>query len=164
MLTQKRLKDMLSYDPVTGIFVWRHWRSYRAQDGDRAGSTVAERGWRRIRVDGLAYKAGRLAWLYMTGEWPPHLIDHINLDRGDDRWKNLRCATLSENQHNRAKQRRNSSGYKGVCWDRRKGAWVARICVNSKSFYLGHHASVDAAGAAYAAAAAKYHGEFARLT
>lgn len=94
----ERLRTVLDYDPVTGVFTWTEAGSMKMH-GKRAG-TIRERGWRAIGIDGYVYRAGRLAWFYMTGEWPPVTIDHKNRIRDDDRFENLRCATHAENGRN----------------------------------------------------------------
>lgn len=111
-LTQQRLKELLSYDPDTGAFTWLVTTSNRAPAGTRAGSSSHE--YVTIRVDKRRYPAHRLAWLYMTGGWPEAQIDHRDQDRSNNRWANLRGATLTENNRNTGTRRNNSTGYKGV--------------------------------------------------
>lgn len=112
LLTQTRLKELLSYDPETGIFTWVKTVSNRAPAGKTAGADG--HGYRDIRLYGRLYKAHRLAWLYMTGDWPLDQIDHINGTRSDNRWVNLRAATLTENNRNIGTQVNSTTGYKGV--------------------------------------------------
>ena len=89
MLTQSELKSLLHYDPETGLFTWIAPLSNRVQVGDVC-STVAPIGYILIGVRGQKLYAHRLAWLYMTGEWPENQIDHINCVKTDNRWANLR--------------------------------------------------------------------------
>lgn len=89
-------------------------------------------------------------------------VDHINGDSLDNRRANLRLATRSQNLQNRPRQRNNSSGYKGVS-RYRTGQWMACITVDGARKYLGYHPTPELAHAAYCAAAAELHGEFARL-
>lgn len=89
------------------------------------------------------------------------LTDHISGDKLDNRRENLRIATPSQNQQNRGTQRNNTSGYKGVTWDRRERKWLARIEINGKRMYLGHFTTPEAAYQNYCAAADELHGEFA---
>ena len=77
LLTQERLKELLSYDPATGIFAWKTRRNQLSDIGQRAG-TIHVCGYRVIRIDESGYQAGRLAWFYMTGQWPKSEIDHKN--------------------------------------------------------------------------------------
>ena len=97
-LTVERLRELLSYDPATGKFLWRVGRQCM-RAGAVAGATEVQ-GYRVIKIDGKIYKAHRLAWLYVTGEWPPEEIDHKNTDPQDNVWSNLRLATHSQNQAN----------------------------------------------------------------
>lgn len=91
MLTAERLREVLEYDPAIGVFRWLIKPCGQISIGDIAGCRHGE-GYVQIRVIGRIYLAHRLAWLYMTGEWPISLIDHRNLDRSDNRWSNLREA------------------------------------------------------------------------
>ncbi len=106
--------------------------------------------------------SSRLAFLYMTGDWPlPRLeMDHINRDKTDDSWNNLRIATSQQNKAN-TKHRPNKLGIRGVRWDR--GAYRADIKVNNKNIYLGRFKNLDDAKKAYNGIAKKYFGEFAYL-
>jgi hypothetical protein len=99
----------------------------------------------------------------MTGEWPSSLfvIDHINRDTTDNRWVNLRLATISENGANAKMRCDNKSGFKGVSWGADRGKWGAYIQVNSKSIGLGRYDILEDAVEAYKAASEKYFGEFA---
>jgi hypothetical protein len=85
-LTAERLRELLNYDPDTGVFTWRVRPVHSHRVGDIAGSVRTTRGYRLIGVAGRVYKAHRLAWLYMMGEWPKDQIDHINRDPSDNRF------------------------------------------------------------------------------
>ena len=159
MITQAELKNLFYYDPITGIFIWRLTRQ-GVNIGQPAGSINSD-GYRIICVDGRYYTAGRLAWLWMKGKWPERDIDHIDTDPSNNRWNNLRLATISQNAGNRKKAKNNTSGFKGVCMAT-CGRWVARICINGRRFHLGYFDTAANAHKAYVAAAEKYFGEFAR--
>jgi hypothetical protein len=88
-LTARRLRQLLSYDPATGEFRWRVRVSIRVQVGQIAGRINGD-GYVRIGVDGSEYFASRLACLWMEGWYPEHLVEHINGQRHDNRWENLR--------------------------------------------------------------------------
>lgn len=146
VLTASRLRDLLSYDPDTGVFVWRiHHRP--KMPGDRAGGSG--HGYIQIRLDGRLYYAHRLAWLYVNGEWPPEQIDHINGDGTDNRIINLRACSNDENQKNLGLRKTNSSGLTGVRWDRQRQKWAAHIRVDGKVTQLGRFNSKEHAHAAY---------------
>jgi hypothetical protein len=157
-----RLRELFSYDPETGIFTRLVSASSRARAGDVAGSVGAD-GYRQIEIDGRGYKAHRLAWYWMTSIWPRHQIDHINLSRADNRWKNLRMATCAENMWNTRAYASNTSGLKGVSWHNSTHKWRAQIKINGKNIYLGLSDTKEEAAALYAAAAEKLHGEFSRV-
>jgi hypothetical protein len=95
-LTAERLRELLDYDPKSGVWVWRISRK-RMRIGSVAGSINGD-GYRRLMVDGRRYQASRLAWLYVIGSWPIAEIDHKNLDKADDRFCNLRECTRLQNQ------------------------------------------------------------------
>lgn len=98
MINQKRLKEVLDYDPATGVFTWRVELNARGKVGDPAGCNSW--GYRVIRIDGRLYGAHRLVWLYVHGRWPDAMIDHVNGDRSDNRIENLREANSVQNAHN----------------------------------------------------------------
>ena len=158
----ERLRALLHYDPETGIFTWRGKPNGRVAEGAIAGSNTKS-DYRQIRIEGMYYSSNRLAVLYMTGKWPKHLVDHRNNNKRDDKWNNLRPATRSQNNSNAVRRKDNSSGHKGVSWSKVAKKWRARISHEGKKIALGHYDSLQDAAAAYAVAAFKYHGEFARL-
>jgi hypothetical protein len=133
------------------------------QIGDVAGHICQKSGYRLIGVDGRLYKANRLAWLYMTGEWPSGHVDHINMVVANDKWANLRIATHAQNLQNRGKQKNNTSGFKGVFFHPQSGRWRARINANKQSVSLGLHDTPELAHMAYREAASALHGEFANV-
>jgi HNH endonuclease len=160
-ITADRLRELLYYDPATGIFRWRVRMGQRGCVGAVAGSREAKGYW-RIKIDGKPHKAHRLAWLYIHGVWPSDQIDHRNGDRADNRLSNLRPASNGQNQANVRRQSNNVSGLKGVRWHRANQNWNARITVNRKSIFLGRFATAAEAHSAYCSAAERLFGEFAR--
>ncbi|HXP66428.1 MAG TPA: HNH endonuclease [Steroidobacteraceae bacterium] len=162
-ITQERLKELLSYDPLTGVFLWLVDRGGK-KAGDVAG--CRKRKYTVISVDDQIYRAHHLAWLYMTGEWPSSFLDHRDLDKHNNIWTNLRLATKSQNQANVGLIASNKSGLKGVSRYRAGEAygkpWQASIGVNGKSKHLGHFPTKEEAHAAYVTAAENIFGEFAR--
>lgn len=158
-LTQERLKQLLRYEPKTGIFIWLKTRGCTAVKGSKAGWLVPT-GYRKITVDWIGYEAHRLAFLYMTGEWPPELVDHKNLSRDDNRWTNLRLATHAQNKANQSVRCDNVAGMRGVT--KRKLAFDARIMIKGKAIHLGCFPTAQEASAAYTVAAKNLYGEFHR--
>lgn len=145
-LTQARLKELLHYDPETGRFTRRVSRGGYAV-GSRAGTTTG-RGYLILCVDRKCYLAHRLAFLYMTGSWPPAEVDHINRDPSDNRWENLRLATRQENSWNIGLRGDNTSGHRGVSWDKENEKWQARGARDGRRVHLGRFESLEEAAAA----------------
>lgn len=160
-LAVARLRDVLDYDPETGLFVWKKRTGPRSNPGSIAGVTKKDRGYVEIRVDGRTYKAHRLAWLYVHGRWPSGDIDHINMVTSDNRICNLREATRSQNCCNKRPRRDSRAGIKGVCWYKQLARWVAQIRIRGESHHLGYFHTIEEAAKAYEVAARKFHGEFA---
>jgi hypothetical protein len=160
MLTQERLKELLHYNPETGIFTWRVCRQ-AIKNGSVAG-TVNGRHYVQIVLDRRIYLAHRLAWLYMRGAFPSS-IDHRDGNPSNNAWNNLRLATALQNGKNRKRSTKNTTGFKGVSWWRKVGKYAAEIRVDGKRIWLGHFDTAHEAYQVYCRAAQKYHGEFARL-
>ena len=177
------VREALSYDPATGIFIWRERPAHHFPDaktwnpqtwntrfaGKRAGSTN-QAGPRRIFWEiplGIpgTFKAHRLAWLLVYGEPVPELIDHINADSTDNRIENLRVADKSGNGMNQRVSTRNKSGIKGVFKHTKrypKTPYMAYLTVKGQRHHLGYFATEEEAVAARRKAATELHGEFAR--
>jgi hypothetical protein len=149
MFTQQYLKEYVHYDPETGIFTWVFSKNahYPIVLGNRA-DTVSK-GYCRVGIKRVRYAAHRLAWLYMTGDWPKNMIDHINGNPLDNRFCNLRDVTASVNLQNQRKASpRNKSGFLGV-HKNVKGRFEATICVLGKRHWLGAHTTPEQAYEAY---------------
>jgi HNH endonuclease len=159
IVTAERLRELLNYDPETGVFTWRLADGRLVTGGDVAG-TRHSRGYIVISVGGRRYFAHRLAWLYVTGAWPTHHIDHVNGVAHDNRIANLREATPAQNTRNGKLHRDNKSGLKGV--SRAGNHWRATIGIGRRTVHLGCFKTPEAAHAAYCVAARKHHGEFHR--
>jgi len=162
------LRGLLDYDPKSGVLTWKHRQDARPQwnakcAGKIAGSLNKSIGYVTLRIFDKAYYAHRVAYALMTGEWPKNGIDHINGDRKDNRWDNLRPANQSQNMMNRRKSAKNSTGYKGVCYDKTHKVYVADIRANGKSIRIGRYATPEEAHAAYCKASADLHGDFSRV-
>ena len=149
MISNDRLRELLEYDPYTGLFTWKARPSKRVHVGDVAGHTTTK-GYVSIRVDRRLYMAHVLAWFYMTGEWPTIDVDHKNRKRDDNRWCNLRLLTRQGNIQN-SLDTRSSSGYRGV-YPTPSGQFKAAITAGYTQTHLGTFPSAEAASEAYAAA------------
>lgn len=157
-LTAHRLRELLDYDPKTGVFR-RKIRSGKAQPGTIAGSIQCH-GYVLVSIGGDRYLAHRLAWLYMNGSWPEKWIDHINGNPSDNRIANLREATPAQNGWNKIIQSHNTSGVKGVHWCPERGQWRAYIYANHKRIHLGRFATLKEAKDARDFAERKIHNEY----
>ena len=153
-LSAERLREVMEYDPDTGIFYRRRFRVRRP-----SGNLHYE-GYLRIFVDGANYFAQRLAWLYVYGRWPEGDIDHIDGDRLNNRISNLRETEHWLNMHNRTAPRpkKDPTIPRGV--QQRGNRWRAMIGVNNRRIVLGSFDSKEEAGRAYAEAAELYAGDF----
>jgi hypothetical protein len=159
MLTVERLRQQLDYDKVTGIFRWKDGRS-NTTVGEVAGGGTPGRYW-RVCLDGKRYYGHRLAWFYVYGDWPEQ-IDHVDLNRQNNAISNLRLATNSQNQWNRTKDKKNTSGFKGVRKHNCNDCYSARITIKKHSIHIGCFKTAEEAHQAYINAAKTYYGEFAR--
>ena len=151
------VSDLLAYDPTTGKLFWKPrpassfpslrganaWNATYA--GKEAFTAPHNQGYRTGTLMKQVYLAHRVIWALMTGEWPTDEIDHINHDRSDNRWENLRQVTRHVNKKNVSKQRNNTSGVPGVVWDKSEGKWQARIQENRVLHILGRYDSIEEA-------------------
>lgn len=155
-LTQERLKELLDYDPGTGVF-----RRLISRGNARAGNVTGcmrSDGYLNIKLDGKNYYAHRLAWLYVYGRWPKGQIDHINGVRDANGIKNLRVAkNHAEQAQNQKLHSANTSGFPGVTWHNRDENWQARIRCSGERYFLGCFDTPEEAAEAYRKAKARLH-------
>ena len=159
-IPHEKLLEILTYDPDTGIFTWATPRP-KVKVGQRAGY-LHHKGYIYLEVDGKHCSAHRLAWYYMTGEIPQKQVDHINRDKADNRFCNLRLADHGQNRAN--SKHANKNGYKGVSfkpWLKDK-PYQAQITFKKKVHYLGIYPTAEEAHEAYRDASDRLHGEFSR--
>ena len=167
-LTQARLKELLDYDPETGVFTWLErsalpqWNARFA--GTRAGAITSLRHRRsaylQISVDRRLYLAHRLAWLWINGSWPDDQIDHRDCDGLNNRLGNIRTCTSRQNHGNTRTHRRNKAGLKGVAPAGNK--YAAYIQISGATEYIGTFETAEAAHAAYCKRAFEVFGPYAR--
>lgn len=136
-LTQEKLKELLHYNPETGIFTWLVDRNQHVKAGDIAGYKRSD-GYIRICINGERYLSHRIAWLYIYGSFPDDQIDHINHKRHHNIIKNIRDAGYSENTKNRTINKNNTSGCCGVSWRKDLEKWSSLIDVSKKRITLGY--------------------------
>ena len=149
-LTQERLQELLTYNPETGIFTWNINKSSKAQKNSVAGCSD-NYGYIIITIDNKPYKAHRLAFLYVSGYTPELYVDHIDRDKANNKWANLREVSPTCNRRNLDTSTRNTSGVIGVCWDKRSAKWKVRIAT-PLVITIGHFTSLlDAAEARWKA-------------
>ncbi len=155
MISHFILKKLLTYNPLTGIFIWK--------STNKIAGTLTSSGYISIKILGKSYPASRLAWFYMTGYWPEFLVDHHNTIRNDNSWINLRVATQSQNNANSRLAKNNTTGYKGITWEVKKRKFRAKIVVNKRTIHLGYFLNKEEAYKVYCHAAKENYGEFARI-
>lgn len=158
--TAEELRAHLDYNPETG-----KWTTKPRKIG-----TVQYFGKTRMPAETITlkskdgawrmYYAHRLAWLWMTGKWPTHEIDHINNDSTDNRWSNLRAATHTENNRNKSFASYTKSGLIGASLHKASGLWRATL----RRKCLGYFKTAEEAHEAYNKAAQELYGEFAHTS
>ena len=152
-----RVRELLDYDEITGVFAWRVARPGTARVGVVAGASDGDGYW-RIKVDGRRYRAHRLAWLWAHGTWPMGQIDHLDGNRLNNALANLRDVSHSVNaQNQREASRNNSSGLLGVSWAKNNGKWRAQIKAAGRVRVLGYFAVKEEAHARYVEAKREFH-------
>ena len=142
LISQTRLKEVLDYNPITGIFTWKEKIADKVTVGARAGS-LHPSGYRFIRLFGRRYREHQLAFLYMLGYFPPQ-VDHADHDQSNNSWINLEESSYEKNGKNHPKTIRNVTGVVGVS-QRPDGKYVARIYTNKKHVFLGVFTTIEEA-------------------
>lgn len=147
------LRNLLRYDPETGLLFWRE-REATSFNGNPAGWNASNAGrpafetkdgygYKRGQVCGAQIRAHRVIWAIVTGEWPNGQIDHINGQRLDNRWANLREVSTRQNSRNKKRSARNQSGHNGVSWDKGCSKWRVHVGDGGKAKYIGVYASLE---------------------
>ena len=160
------LNELFNYQADTGAITWKISPSKRIKTGQNAG-TVNTKGYLRIAmtIDGkfCVFAAHRLIWYIVTGADPNEFqIDHIDGNRLNNKFSNLRLATHAQNSCNRCASQQSKAKLKGVSWNKRDQSWGAKIKANGQNIWLGSFPTPELAHMAYCKAAAELHGEFAR--
>lgn len=180
--TPEQLREILRYDHETGKLFWKRrdvslftcndprgvewvascWNSRCA--GKEAFTSACKLGYKSGGIYGRLFKAHRVIWAIVYGQWPSKFIDHIDGNPSNNRIENIREATRSENGMNRPAQANNTSGFKGIHWIKSMERWVARARVNKKSYYFGHFKTKEEAVEAYRSSIREVHKQFARAS
>ena len=134
MITQSELKEILDYNPETGVFTWIKNVAYNIKKGKIAGS-LNKKGYIIIQINKKLYQAHRLAWLYVYNEWPD-IIDHVHGKEKGNMINNLRNVTQRENSQNTYKHR--SGKLVGCCYAKHAKKWMAYVTINGKNKHLGY--------------------------
>jgi len=165
-ITAEYVRSILDYDPETGVFRWKHRTDATPQWNSHYAGTIAGTnhwsGYTDIKIQKTSYRAHRIAWLWMTGEWPSEQIDHADLNKGNNKWCNLREATHSNNSMNSPIRKDNSSGYKNVEWHNKYKKWCVKIGIENKQVELFATHDLDVAAFIASEWRDKLHGKFAR--
>lgn len=163
-ISHQRVRELFKYNPFTGHLLWR-MKVGRGRNVTKIGSVAGKplkRGYIHVAFDGHEVLAHRLIWFYMTSKWPVCQIDHINRQKDDNSWCNLREADHVQNKANVIDASQNkSTGIRGINWSKTRKKYTVRIEVNRKVHFLGRFANLDDAKAVRRKAELKYHGEFA---
>lgn len=173
MLSSPQLRQLLDYDPATGVFLWNSRsnvtgpeKCWNTRFAGKPAGRINSRGYHEIVIFGKLYGAQRLAWLYVTGDWPQDLIDHRDRDKANNVFTNLREATNSQNGCNRSKTCKNTSGFKGVYLYKADGRqyYTGQVQIEGRRISIGYHPTPEVAHQAYAEAAKLHHGKFAHTS
>jgi|SRR6266851_5489738 len=143
-LTAQQVRERFSYNRKTGILTWKISPSNNVKAGSPI-SSVGRLGYIRVSINNKRYLAHRIIWLWVTGKWPKYEIDHRDQNSANNKWKNLRQATPSQNHQNRGPQKNNTSGYKGVFWNSSDQRWNANIKLRGHNYRLYAFTSAKAA-------------------
>jgi hypothetical protein len=169
--TQEEIKKYLSYDPETGVFIWKekqqsYWpegkyqkmncMAWNAKYAGKVVGTKTDAGYINIQMKMRNLRAHRLAWIYMNGDNSFTEIDHINRIKDDNRICNLRVVDRRRNTHNYLLAENNHSGVRGVSWNKQFFRWEVKIKINSESVHLGIYKDFDDAVKARYEAEVKY--------
>ena len=159
-LSHERLKELVIYRAEDGSFVWNKGRP--GAGGGKPCGSLKPSGYVLIRLDGKFFRAHRLAWFYIHGEWPADEIDHINGNRSDNRICNLRVASRSRNSCNKPMRKDNQTGAKSVLYFKDWGAYYVRFNLNKTTYNFGPFTSFDEAKVVAIEKRKEAHGEFFR--
>lgn len=169
------MTNLFTYDSLTGALTWNErprehflsdvaWKTWNGKNAGKKAGTCHGKRHVRVGVDGVSVLAHRIIWEMHYGPIPEGMqVDHRDCCPTNNRLKNLRLATASQNRCNAGKRAHNTTGLKGVFWDKSRQKWVAYIGIGGRQVNLGRHITKGMAAVAYAKAAIRHHGQFARV-
>ncbi len=166
MLTQEIVRELLDYDPETGVLTWKQrdrkyfksdwdWKKWNTKHAEKPALTAYTHGYLHGRIFGRAYRAHRIIFLMMTGCWPDSEVDHENRDRADNRWENLYEKSHQKNSWNMSLRKDNTTGHVGVYVHGESGMYRAQIYTHGKQYHLGAFKTFEEAVAVRKAAQIK---------
>lgn len=161
--TVERIRELLTYEPDTGILRWRVTRRGRCCIAGREVGCKNTSGYLVVRIDNVLYYSHILVWVLMKGEWPADEIDHIDTVEDNNMWNNLRIGGRLGNTQNQKTPNTNTSGFKGVSFFKETKKWRSQIEACGRHYHLGYYVTKEEAYAAYCQAARRLHGDFARI-
>lgn len=147
-LTADRVRFLFSYNPETGVLLWRNPTSLRVAIGDPVG-TMASNGRRYVAVDSVKHLAHRIAWLYVHGKLPEENLAARNGNYDDLRLSNLMPQSFVDTANKNSLRNTNTSGFRGVIWDKNKGKWRAEITRDYLRVQIGRFDTKEEAHEAY---------------
>jgi len=159
LISHEELLRVLVYNSETGIFKWKVKPSAKVKIGATAG-TPHNSGYICVMIYGVHYMAHRLAWFHYYGVWPTHLIDHRDTIKTNNWISNLREASYTENLFNTTKRCSNTSGYRGVYFNKQLGKYIASSTISGNRVHLGCFVTPELASEAYQMFVKEYHGQF----
>jgi len=160
---EQSIKEVLTYNPLTGKLFWKMRVGARGFPGQEAGHFDSHHGYMNVQVKGRGYRSHRVAWLLYYGDWPEGQIDHINGNKVDNRIVNLRDVTQRQNLFNKPPYTKTTSRFKGVSYRADNNTWRAVIQRDGKSVSIGHFLCEREAALAYNYKAENLFGPYARF-
>lgn len=150
--------EIFDYDPQ-GFLIWKHSKQGRTK---KVSGSQDKSGYSRVCIDYQRYMVSRIIWIFHNGDIPgDHEIDHIDSDPTNNKIENLQLVNKAQNRQKRRAMRNNTSGYRGVSYNKSKSKWFATICANGTRIRLGYFNDLEEAARAYDRASIQYHGDFA---
>ena len=161
MITKERIVDLLNYDPLSGIFIWKRINDEKFHRNGKIAGRINKAGRIQIKVDGTTYSAHRLVFLIEDGKFPELDVDHIDGNPLNNSRSNLRLATKQQNRYNTKLAKNNKLGVKGVNMTP-AGKFIAYLSIFGKQSYLGTYKTIEEATSVVESNRNKYHGVFTR--